>query len=110
MNMQRTEVYRWRREILEGKETRDYVQQKVSEILEWLLSTYAAENTDPNEWQVDELKGQLVHYYNMKLSSGDPDFSKVKFFELRDTLAARLVSKYEEKERLIGPEMMRRHE
>jgi preprotein translocase subunit SecA len=110
MNMQRIEVYRWRKEILEGKETRSYVMQKAEEILDWLMSTYAAENVDPNEWEVDELKGQLIHYYNIKLEPGQPDFSKVKFEELRAVLFGRLTAKYEEKEALIGAEMMRRHE
>src|SRR5262245_12713267 len=73
MNKQRVEVYRWRREILEGKDTQEYVLQKAEEILDSLLEMYAGENVDPNEWQVEELTGQLLHYYNLRLQPGDPD-------------------------------------
>jgi len=110
MNKQRQEMYRWRREILEGKETRNYILQKAAEILDSLLSSYAPEQADPNQWKVEELKGQLLHYYNIKLAPGDPDFSKVGFGTLRENLLDKLNHKYEEKEALIGPEMMRRHE
>jgi preprotein translocase subunit SecA len=110
MNKQRHEMYRWRREILEGKETRNYILQKAEEITDSLLSSYAPEQADPNQWKVEELKGQLLHYYNIKLAPGDPDFSKVGFGSLRENLLGKLNGKYEEKEALIGPEMMRRHE
>ncbi|HET9481804.1 MAG TPA: SEC-C metal-binding domain-containing protein, partial [Candidatus Polarisedimenticolia bacterium] len=110
MNKQRIEVYRWRREILEGKGSREYVVQKAEEILDFMLSTYAAEETDPDDWRVDELKGQILHYYNIRLPEGDPDFRTVKFPELRETLLSRILRKYEEKESLIGAGMMRRHE
>ena len=110
MNKQRSEVYRWRREILEGKETREYVIQKATEILDSLIDTYAAESTDPNQWKADELKGQILHYFNLRLDPGDPDFAKVKWDELHESLVSRVLGKYGEKELLIGPEMMRRHE
>ncbi len=110
MNKQRIEVYRWRREILEGEGNRDYVVKKAEDILDWLLSTYASEETDPNQWQTDELRTQMIHYYNIKLEPGDPDFRTIDFQTLREDLLGRLKRKYEEKEALIGPEMMRRHE
>ncbi|HEY3174657.1 MAG TPA: preprotein translocase subunit SecA [Candidatus Polarisedimenticolia bacterium] len=110
MNKQRTEVYRWRRELLEGTQTREYVMQKAEEILDWLLSLYAAAETDPNEWKIEELKGQLIHHYNIRLEPGDLDFKKVKFDDLRQALLERMIRKYEAKEGLIGPEMMRHHE
>ena len=109
MNKQRTEVYRWRREILEGHETREYVVQKAEDILDWLLSTYASVETDPNEWQTEELGVQFLHYYGIKLEEGDPDFKMIDFASLRENLLSKIRNKYEEKERLIGAEMMKRH-
>jgi len=110
MNKQRIEVYRWRREILEGQGTREYVLQKSEEILDFMLSTYAGENVDPNEWQVDEIRNQFLHYYGIRLEEGQPDFRSVGFAALRDDHLQRLGAKYEQKETLIGQEMMRRHE
>ncbi|HKY32272.1 MAG TPA: preprotein translocase subunit SecA [Candidatus Polarisedimenticolia bacterium] len=110
MNMQRTEVYRWRREILERKGTQEYVAQKAEEILDWLLSTYAAAETDPNLWETEELKGQVLHYYNIRIEPGEIDFKTVNFETLREELLGRVRRKYAEKETAIGTEMMRRHE
>ena len=110
MNKQRIEVYRWRREILEAKGTREYVVEKAEDILGWLLSQYAAAETDPNQWQVEELKGQLLHYYGLRLPPGEPDFKTIDFAGLRETLLSKVLGRYEEKEALIGAEMMRRHE
>jgi len=110
MNKQRGEVYRWRREILEGKETREYVLEKAEDILDWILSEAAPAEADPNQWEVDELKGKLLHYYGIRLSPGDPDFKTIDFTGLRENLLAKILAKYAEKEALIGAEMMRRHE
>ncbi|MGH9867217.1 MAG: preprotein translocase subunit SecA [Candidatus Polarisedimenticolia bacterium] len=110
MNMQRTEVYRWRREILEGKGTREYVEQKAEEILNWLMSEYTREDASPKEWKPAELAGQLLHYYNIRLEPGDIDFETIHFDPLREALLSKVRGKYAEKEAVIGSEMMRRHE
>jgi preprotein translocase subunit SecA len=110
MNMQRTEVYRWRREILEGKGTSEYVSQKAEEILDWLLAEYAGAETDPNQWNVAELTGQFLHYFNIRLEPGEIDWKTIHHNALRDALLARVTGKYASKEALIGGEMMRRHE
>ncbi len=109
MNKQRTEVYRWRREILDGKETREYIVQKAGDILDWLLSTYTPADADPNTWQVEELKRQVLHYYGLKLEPGDPDFKTIDFDGLSGDLRSKVVKKFEEKEALIGAGVMRRH-
>jgi len=110
MNKQRTEVYRWRREILEGTGSRTYVMQKVEEIVDWLLETHAPEKEDPGEWRTAELSSAYTYHFGIRLSPGQPDFAKINFLELRDLLTARAVQKYEEKERAIGADLMRRHE
>ncbi|HET6372005.1 MAG TPA: SEC-C metal-binding domain-containing protein, partial [Candidatus Polarisedimenticolia bacterium] len=110
MNMQRGEVYRWRREMLEGKETRAYVTQKAEEILDGLMGTSTPAEADPNQWDVENLKLKMLDYYGIKLEPGDPDFRTVNFDGLREILLAKILGRYEEKEKLIGPDMMRRHE
>jgi preprotein translocase subunit SecA len=110
MNKQRTEVYRWRLEILQGKGSRDYVLQKVEEIVDWLLETHAPEKEDPAEWRSAELTSAFPYHFGIKLGEKDPDFSKINFPELRESLLAKAVSKYEAKEKAIGVDLMRRHE
>ncbi len=110
MNKQRGEVYRWRLEILEGKASRDYVMQKIEEIVDWLLETHAAENEDPKEWRADGLRSAYLHHFGIHLEPKDPDFDVVNFPQLRETLLAGARARYEEKECAIGADLMRRHE
>jgi len=110
MNKQRIEVYRWRREILEGRGTNEYVTQKAEEILDWLLQTWAPEEADPNDWKASELTGQILHHYGIRLEPGKPDFASVTWKDMRDTLLALIQDKYRQKESLIGAEILRRHE
>ena len=110
MNKQRIEVYRWRREILEGRGTNEYVTQKAEEILDWLLQTWAPEEADPNDWKASELTGQILHHYGIRLEPGKPDFASVTWKDMRDTLLTLIQDKYRQKESLIGAEILRRHE
>jgi len=110
MNKQRTEMYRWRREILEGKGSRDYLLQKALEIVDFLLATHTPEESDPKEWRSEDLVKAFAHYFGIRLEATDPDFSVVNFPELKEILSTKVRSAYEEKEKVIGEEMMRRHE
>jgi preprotein translocase subunit SecA len=86
------------------------VSQKAEEILDWLLAEYAGAETDPNQWNVAELTGQFLHYFNIRLEPGEIDWKTIHHNALRDALLARVTGKYASKEALIGGEMMRRHE
>ncbi len=110
MNKQRIEVYRWRREILEGKGSREYVFQKAEEILDFLLEAHTPEESDPKEWRSEDLVKTVAHHYGIRLAEKDPDFDVVNFPQLRQILLDRIKRKYEEKEQAIGPDLMRRHE
>ncbi len=110
MNKQRIEVYRWRREILEGKGTREYVVQKAEEILDSLLDTYTPEEADPASWQSRELVAAIQQRYGLRLPEKDPDFDVINFPDLRKTLVERILARYAEKETAIGADLMRRHE
>ncbi len=110
MNKQRIEVYRWRREILEGKGTREYVVQKAEEILDSVLNTYTPEESDPDEWKPPELVTAIQQRYGIRLAEKDPDFGVINFPDLRKLLLERVLAKYAEKEAAIGAELMRRHE
>ncbi|MFQ5702158.1 MAG: SEC-C metal-binding domain-containing protein, partial [Acidobacteriota bacterium] len=110
MNKQRTEVYRWRREILEGEGSREYVLQKAEEVLDGVLAAYAPEDRDPGDWQVDKLRGQFLHYYGIRLDPDEFDFKSISFAQLRESLLSKVREKYEQKEALIGADLMRHHE
>ena len=60
MNKQREEVYRLRREILEGTESREYVFQVAGEILDYHLEGACPEKSDPRDWDLAQLRTQML--------------------------------------------------
>jgi preprotein translocase subunit SecA len=109
-NKQRTEIYRLRRELFEGKGQKEYLLQKAEEILGYLLDSNCGADVDPEEWQTDELRNGLLRYFGLDVQALGIDWSKVSAPELRDRLWAQVQTRYEEKERAMGGDAMRQHE
>ncbi|OLE65193.1 MAG: preprotein translocase subunit SecA [Acidobacteria bacterium 13_1_20CM_2_68_14] len=109
-NKQRTEIYRLRRELLEGRGQKEYLLQKAEEILGYLLDSTCGADVDPEEWQTDELRNGLLRYFGFEVQSLGIDWAKVNAAQLREALWAQVQTRYEEKERAMGEEAMRQHE
>ncbi len=109
-NKQRTEIYALRRELLEGKEQKEYVLGRAREIVDTLVDETIADQEDPREWDVDTLRTQLRHYFSV-----DPDRDGVRIEDLPrasvgDTLWAVLEARYQAKEQKVGADLMRQYE
>jgi len=110
MNKQRVEIYKLRRELLEGKGQNEYLAQKMAEILDWILDTYAGEATEPSDWAIPELTLQMQRLFGIDPVKAGVDFQTVSYRELREILWNSIQSKYAQKEATLGPEIMRQHE
>ncbi len=110
MNKQRTEIYRLRRELLEGKGQREYLLQKAEEVLDYLLDSSCNPDVDPDDWQTDELRNGLLRFYGLELQALGIDWKTINAPDLRSTLWQKIRERYEEKERALGLEVMRQHE
>jgi len=109
-NKQRTEIYRLRRELLEGKGQKEYLLQKAEEILGYLLDSSCGADVDPEAWQTDELRNGLLRYFGIEVQALGIDWAKINAIGLRETLWSQVRTRYEEKERAMGEEPMRQHE
>jgi preprotein translocase subunit SecA len=120
MNKQRESVYALRRELLEGQiqyaddetlDSRAYLLNLAEDVLDGMVETYAGKNMDPEEWDLDALKQGVVETYGI-----DPaevaaiDFGGSTSDEIRDGLYQRILAKYEEKEKLVDRDILRRVE
>jgi preprotein translocase subunit SecA len=120
MNKQRESVYTLRREILEGKihlgeeeisDTRGYVMATAEEILEDRVDLFAGKQMDLDEWDLDALKRDLTQVF--ALSERDYDeigLTDKSSDELWDALWERIKAKYDEKEKIVPADLMRRIE
>ena len=107
MNKQRVEIYRFRRELLEEQDQRDYVLGLARDILTESLDSYAGQDIDPEDWDLENLELNLRRVYGIDLPEGTDQLSRP---ELEERLGEELRIKYEDKEGQVGPEMMRWYE
>jgi preprotein translocase subunit SecA len=121
MNKQRESVYTLRREILEGTvihlteeelvDTRGYIIALGEELLEDLVDRYAGKELDVEEWDIDALKREVSRVFGLDPAEieklGLQDRSPE---EMTDALWERIRASYDEKEKVVGSEILRRVE
>jgi preprotein translocase subunit SecA len=125
MNKQRENVYGLRRELLEGTiqiggeeegetatvDTRGYLMATAEDLLDSTLEQYIPRDSHPEEWDVEALRQALGEIFALEPSDfSGIDFATMSAAEIRDALWERASRKYEEKEALLPPEILRRVE
>ena len=117
MNKQRENIYALRREILEGKihvdeeevvNTRDYLMSLAEDILDSLVETYAAREADFEQWDLDALKREVNRVFAVE--TADLDFSDRTSDEIRDKIWEKADASYDEKEQVVGRDVLQRVE
>ncbi len=101
-NMQRTEIYSFRREILAAESMEDRMAGMIEDVLDEILAIYCPENQHPEEWDLKSLKDAL--YGQFALS---PEIERSGFDDLRNSLLETIHDAYKNKEREIGAETLR---
>jgi preprotein translocase subunit SecA len=109
-NKQRMEIYRLRRELLEGKGQSEYILQKAGELVDFLLDSTCNAETDPGEWRPDDLRTGILRYFGIDLNGAGIDWKTINAPDLKATLDRLVLERYQEKERTLGEEAMRQHE
>jgi preprotein translocase subunit SecA len=98
MNKQRTEVYRLRKDILDGKEGRDYVLQVSRDVLDYQIDEHCPEKSDPRDWHLSELATEALALYNLDVHALGLDLDDLGIDELRAQLWQAIEAKYRDKE------------
>lgn len=102
MNKQRTEIYAFRREILQGEGLKERIFQIIDDTIDELLEIYCPESKYHEEWDIKGLKDSLFGIFAVSIENFTNDVNS-----LREFLSETIKSAYEKKEREIGNEMMR---
>ena len=109
-NKQRREIYGLRRGLLEGAEQKDFIFDNGRAILEEQIAEHLGSQSGPEDWDLENFRQQLRHFFGMELSATDDELRRIKLDEIADNLWARLVERYDAKEAKIGAERMREYE
>ena len=120
MNKQRENIYGLRRQLLEGRilldedevqDTRQYLMELAEGLLDDAIETYAGKQVDVEEWDLDALMLDMTRVFGLDAEDyAAADFGGKTSDEIRDVLWQRITKKYDDKEQLVGAEILRRVE
>jgi preprotein translocase subunit SecA len=102
MNKQRTEIYSFRKEILQGENLKDRILEMTDEVVEESLVIYCPEEKHSEEWDMKGLRDAVYGIFSII-----PDVEPANLDSLRDSLTAAVRAAYDAKETELGSDVMR---
>jgi preprotein translocase subunit SecA len=107
-NKQRQTVYGQRRQLLEGVEQKQHVMEMMQGIVEEYIDRHCADNKHPDTWDLGTLRNDILTQFGYKIDL--KQLGNLNRQEMVDAICDQLQSKYQEKEDLVGPDVMRQTE
>jgi preprotein translocase subunit SecA len=106
MNEQRRVVYRYRREILEGRDISETGRDEMEGVIERLVEEYTAGDL-LEDWALDELETQLRQIWPVAIEVAKMAPESIDREKLKDDLDEDAMNAYDEREEKLGEELMR---
>jgi preprotein translocase subunit SecA len=106
MNEQRRVVYKYRREILEGRDMSDIARDELEGVIERLVDEYTP-GDELDEWDMSGLEQQLRQIWPVGVEVGSLAPETVDREKLKDALDEDAMSAYDDREQQLGEELMR---
>ncbi|MGH2957459.1 MAG: preprotein translocase subunit SecA [Solirubrobacterales bacterium] len=109
MNEQRRIVYKYRREVLEGKDMSDVAREELAEVVSRLVESYTPGDII-EDWDLGELQTQVHQLWPSEVDLSDVQPETADREQLRDSLIADALAAYDRREQEFGDEIMRQLE
>jgi preprotein translocase subunit SecA len=106
MNEQRRVIYKYRREILEGRDMSEVSRQEVSEVISRMVQEYTASEVF-EDWDLAGLATQAAQLWPMTVDLRDLDPTTSDRDEITRVLTEDAIAAYEKREGELGDELMR---
>jgi preprotein translocase subunit SecA len=106
MNEQRRVVYKYRREILEGRDISETARDETEGVIERLVDEYTSADL-LEEWDLGELETQLRLIWPVGVDVATLAPEQVDREQLKDALDDDAMNVYDEREQQLGEELMR---
>jgi preprotein translocase subunit SecA len=108
MNKQRKAVYGMRRQLLEGTDQKERVMEMVQGIVDQLIDMRCPDDKHPDTWDLATLRNDILSAFGAKIDLAElGDKTRT---EMSDAVLERLKQKYQEKEDMVGADVMRQTE
>jgi preprotein translocase subunit SecA len=105
MNEQRRVVYKYRREILEGRDMSEVAHSEIGEVISRMVQEYT-ESEIFEEWDLGGLQTQAAQLWPNTVELGDVDTTSDRE-EITRLLSENALAAYEKREEELGDELMR---
>jgi preprotein translocase subunit SecA len=106
MNEQRRVVYKYRGEILEGRDMSDVARDELEGVIERLVDEYTP-GDELEDWDLPELEVQLRQIWPVSVEVGALAPEAVDREQLKEDLDDDAMNAYDEREEQLGAELMR---
>jgi preprotein translocase subunit SecA len=106
MNEQRRVVYKYRREILEGRDMSDVARDEIEGVIERLVEEYTPGDV-LDEWDMPEMETQLRQIWPVSIDVAGMAPETVDREKLKDELDEDAMNAYDEREKQVGEEVTR---
>jgi preprotein translocase subunit SecA len=106
MNEQRRVIYKYRREILEGRDMSDVVQTELGEVISRLVEEYTPGEVF-EDWDLAGLQTQAAQLWPVAVDLGSIDLQTADREEIAHVLSDDVGAAYERREGELGEELMR---
>jgi len=108
MDKQRKAVYGLRRQLLEGRDMKERLFEIVDGILASFIDARCPEGVDPYKWDLVGLQTDINSQFGVKILPAE--IQQMSRLEMEEYILEKLRRRYDEKEALVGPEVMREME
>ena len=106
MNQQREVVYRYRDEVLEGRDMSPIAREQIAEVVSRIVDEYTVGDYI-EEWDLDELWAQLDQIYQVDFEVSEIDRDAIDREELKRLLTDDALKLYDEREEEFGSDLIR---
>jgi len=110
MNKQREAIYKLRKNILSGKNMKEYIQDLVVTLCDWIMENYTNKDKSPEDWDIKAFEKAIGAQFGIDIQEYKFNWETINYDESREKILQILKEIYEEKERIIGTERMREFE
>ena len=108
MNKQRQHIYALRRDILFGKDFKEYIRELIADLFNEMFSFYIDENKDAGEWDFDSFQKEIQLQFGLDVKQIiKEEYHEIPPLLLKETVSQGITTFYAEKENAVGVAQMR---
>jgi preprotein translocase subunit SecA len=108
MDKQRHAIYGWRRQLLEGADQRERIETMIEGIVASFVDMRCPARSHASEYDLAGLQTDVLSQFGVKLNLAE--LTGLLRDEIEERVREVVMARYAEKERIIGPEIMRETE